>query len=66
MYHLLCRSRVDPFGDPTDLEAATRSETPEHAMLCSELDSEPCRIDIANDSHAGVQLMWYSYEGAGA
>ena len=66
MYPQLRRLRVDPCGKLTDLEAATPSERPERAMLCSVLDSEPCRIEIANASPASVQLVWFSYDGAGA
>ena len=66
MWLLLRRLRVDPCGKVTDLEAATPADRPERDMLCSVLDSEPCRMEIANASHASVQLVWFSYEGASA
>ena len=65
-YCLPRRLRVDPCGNPADLEAATPSDCPQRDTTCSVLDSEPCRVEIANASQASVQLIWYSYEGAGA
>ena len=34
--------------------------------ICSVLNNEPCRVQIANASQASLQLLWYSYKGAGA